>query len=264
MVPPVMTQRNYGKIYLTLMILVFAGLVLLRTDLVTGAWNATLASLSAGWGPGLKVIFEIVLFAYILFLTARALSLAAAPAKDCLIVLMVSCSGYLAETWGTHSGLWTYYTGEKPPLWIIPAWSMGALVVKNIAHRAGETGGVLANLNSDRLYRAWVVLFYCIFIPFIAAKLSAAECILPVVLTAAVLFPGREHRKRDISVLFAGAFCVVWADLWGTTNHCWTYHTQTARFGTAYGILFGIVFDSVIVLAGIKIAGSLRRIFARP
>jgi len=259
-----MTQKNYGKIYLGALILVFAGLALLRADLVTGACTSTLASLAAGQGPRLKVIFEIVLFAFILFLTIRAIPLAADPVTDCLTVLVTSFFGFLAELWGTQSGLWTYYTGEKPPYWIVPAWALGVLVVERLARRAGEQpGGVFAKLRSDNFYRAWVLLFYCVFVPFIATKLSAPACVLPILLTAAVLFPGKKHRTRYTRILFTGTVCVFFADLWGTTNHCWTYHTQTASFGTAYGILFGCVFDSAVVLAGIKTAEYLMQISGR-
>ncbi len=264
MVPPLMTQKNYKKIYLAALILVFAGLALLRADLVTGACTSTLASLAAGWGPRLKVIFEMILFAAILFLTVRAIPLAADPLTDCLTVLITSFFGFLAELWGTQSGLWTYYTGEKPPYWIVPAWALGVLVVERLARRAGEQpDGILAKLNSERFYWAWVALFYCVFVPFIATKLSAPACVLPILLTAAILFPGKKHRIRYMRIVFTGTACVFFADLWGTTNNCWTYHTQAARFGTAYGILFGCVFDSAIVLAGIKAAEYLKRISGR-
>ena len=260
MVPPVMIPPRQKKIYPAALFLVFAGLALLRTDLVTGAFNATLASLAAGPAQGLKVISEMVLFAFILLLTARSLLLDADPAADLIIVLTAACFGFLAELWGTHSGLWTYYTGERPPYWIIPAWAIGALVVERLSRRTGGLlDGTLARLNKDALYWAWVLLFYCVFISFLAAKLRAAECILPAALTAAVLLPGGKPRKRDLSVLLTGSVCVFWADLWGTTNHCWTYHTQAARFGTAYGISFGAAFDPVIVLAAVKTAEFLRR-----
>ncbi len=250
------------RIYIAALLLIFAALALLRADLVTSAFTATSASLAAGWAPGLKVVFEILLFAAILLLTVRALTLAADPARDLLIVLPASCFGYLAELWGTRSGLWTYYTGERPPYWIIPAWAIGALVVDRLSRRTGGLlSGPFAKLNKTALYGAWVLLFYFVFISFLARKLSAAGCILPSVLTAAALIPGGKSRNRDISVLLTGAVCVFWADLWGTTNHCWTYHTHAARFGVAYGILFGAVFDPVIVLAAVKTAEFLRRHF---
>ena len=260
MVPPAMISPRQKKIYQAALFLIFAGLALLRADLVEGAFNATLASLASGRAPALKVVSEIALFASILLLTAKALTLDADPVRDLLIVLPASCFGFLAELWGTHSGLWTYFTGERPPYWIIPAWSIGALVVERLSRRTdGLLGVPLARLNKDALYWAWVLLFYCVFISFLAAKLRAAQCLLPAALTAAVLIPGGERRRRDISILLTGTFCVFWADLWGTTNHCWTYHTQAARFGTAYGISFGAMFDPVIVLAAVKTAEFLRR-----
>ena len=169
MVQPVMTDQRHRIIYLAALILVFGGLALLRADLVEGAFKATSASIGAGWGTGIKVISEIILFAFIMALTVRALTLPADPATDCLIVLAASFYGYLAEAWGTHAGLWAYYTGEKPPLWIIPGWPIGALVINRLASKAGGLLGRLSissNLKSGWLYWAWVTLFYFIFIVF--------------------------------------------------------------------------------------------------
>jgi len=42
--------------------------------------------------------------------------------------------GFIIEAWGTQSGLWTYYTMETPPLWIIPAWPIASLSVCRLYH----------------------------------------------------------------------------------------------------------------------------------
>ena len=41
---------------------------------------------------------------------------------DLLVVLVGLAGGLVIESWGTQTELWTYYTQERPPLWIIPAW----------------------------------------------------------------------------------------------------------------------------------------------
>jgi len=41
--------------------------------------------------------------------------------KDLPLALIALAGEFIIEAWGTLSGLWTYYTFETPPLWIIPA-----------------------------------------------------------------------------------------------------------------------------------------------
>ena len=52
--------------------------------------------------------------------------------KDALLIAVSFAGGFLIESWGTHTGLWSYYTGEKPPLWIIPAWPIATLAIERL------------------------------------------------------------------------------------------------------------------------------------
>ena len=45
---------------------------------------------------------------------------------DLLIVFVGICGGLAIESWGTQTNLWHYYTAERPPLWIIPAWPIAS------------------------------------------------------------------------------------------------------------------------------------------
>lgn len=241
--------------YLAALCVVFAGFTLYRFDLFLGAFSNTLANLSSGWASGAKTVVEIILFVCIIFLVVRTVPSGAVPARDFFIVLAASAYGGLAETWGTRSGLWTYYTGERPPVWIIPAWPIGALVIERLSRR---TAGLLERFSEDsldsRLYRAWAVLFCCVFIPFAAKSLLVPAGIAVALLSAFALFPRRARLKNDLSALLTGTVCVFFADLWGTTNHCWSYYVQANSFGLARGISFGMLFDSALVLAAIKTA----------
>ena len=53
---------------------------------------------------------------------------------DLPIALIGLMGGLVIESWGTQTLIWSYYTYERPPLWIIPAWA-------------------IASLSIDRLYR---------------------------------------------------------------------------------------------------------------
>ena len=51
---------------------------------------------------------------------------------DLLIVFVGICGGLAIESWGTQTNLWFYYTDERPPLWIIPAWPIASLSIDRI------------------------------------------------------------------------------------------------------------------------------------
>ena len=51
------------------------------------------------------------------------------PRHDVWLVLTGLAGGAVIETWGTQTGLWRYFTDERPPLWILPAWPVAALAI---------------------------------------------------------------------------------------------------------------------------------------
>ena len=53
--------------------------------------------------------------------------------RDALIVFVGICGGLAIESWGTQTNIWHYYTAERPPLWIIPAWPIASLSIDRIA-----------------------------------------------------------------------------------------------------------------------------------
>src|SRR5574341_1094779 len=48
---------------------------------------------------------------------------------DALIVAVGLAGGLVIESWGTQTNLWTYYTLERPPLWIVPALPIANLAI---------------------------------------------------------------------------------------------------------------------------------------
>jgi hypothetical protein len=51
---------------------------------------------------------------------------------DALIIFVGVFGGLAIESWGTQTNLWHYYTNERPPLWIIPAWPIASLSIDRI------------------------------------------------------------------------------------------------------------------------------------
>jgi CHASE2 domain-containing sensor protein len=55
------------------------------------------------------------------------------PSQDLALAVVALAGGWVFESWGTHTQLWSYFTGDKPPLWILPAWPVAALATARIA-----------------------------------------------------------------------------------------------------------------------------------
>src|SRR5512142_302128 len=73
------------------------------------------------------LLLEIFAFMSITIITRANLR------TDLLIVFVGVCGGLAIESWGTQTNLWHYYTAERPPLWIIPAWPIASLCIDRIA-----------------------------------------------------------------------------------------------------------------------------------
>ena len=77
--------------------------------------------------------------------------------RDALIVFVATLGGLVIESWGTQTNLWHYYTAERPPLWIIPAWPIATLSIDRITralndpHRTGASGSRRKKLRDFRV-----------------------------------------------------------------------------------------------------------------
>jgi prolipoprotein diacylglyceryltransferase len=225
----------------------FALVGLARFDLVRGAFLATRDSLAAGGAARAHVLGEIGLFAAILLLCWRVIPKGFDVRRDGRLALAAGLCGLVAEWWGTRLGLWQYYTGERPPLWIVPAWSVGALVIDRLARS-------MPRLPYPPL--AAFALAATAWLSFMKRDVEAGALAGPFFVALALLLAREEEDGR---VLLAGLVSVFFADLWGTTNDCWRYHLQGEPLGVWQGIAFGMGFDAAVVLGSRK----LLRLFGR-
>lgn len=235
---------------------------LARLDLFVGAWNATLAGLAAGGTRRWKLLFEVALFAAILWHTLRVIPRGAEPRRDLTAAALGFAAGWLAEAWGTRLGLWRYYTREAPPLWIVPAWSLGAVVVSRTAE--GWAAGLRA-LGAKRAAHAATALAMAAVIVLFSWPRLGHPATWGVLAACAGALLWRWDTDADLPVLWAGAVCVLFADTWGTTNNCWRYWLQRpyGGLGLAGGVLFGVSFDTVVVLGCLKLARAAEDLFPR-
>ncbi len=151
---------------------------------------------------------------------------------DLLIVFVGICGGLAIESWGTQTNLWHYYTAERPPLWIIPAWPIASLSIDRITRylnsaidRAtrGVSSTVLHSLFS-KLYWFTFVLFMALMLVFISPTFDKSYTWLATILCILLIATPTDHRFAFLTFV-AGTGLGYFLEVWGTTRECWTYYT---------------------------------------
>lgn len=185
---------------------------------------------------------------------------------DALIVFVGMVGGLVIESWGTQTNLWFYYTAERPPLWIIPAWPIASLSIDRITRllnwgvervsvslQATE-GGEAISSRAGRLFSRFLlklgaprrdtfvpfifeILYWFVFTGFLALMLyfvaptfDKSYTLMATLLVLLLIVTPTDHRMAVLTFL-AGAGLGYFLELWGTTRQCWTYYTyQTPPF----------------------------------
>ncbi len=151
---------------------------------------------------------------------------------DALIVFVGVCGGLAIESWGTQTNLWHYYTAERPPLWIIPAWPIASLSIDRITRFANwmirkfETRfGKEIHLSSFiLLYWSVFASFLTLMLVFVSPTFDKPYTVLSILLCVLLILTPTDHRCALLTFL-AGAGLGYFLELWGTTRECWTYYT---------------------------------------
>jgi hypothetical protein len=156
--------------------------------------------------------------------------------RDALIVFVGVVGGLVIESWGTQTNLWHYYTAERPPLWIIPAWPIASLSIDRITRALGFLNTKASRekkgerLGFKILY--WLIFggFYALMLYFVAPTFGKSFTLMALLLVALLTLTPTDHRYAVLTFL-AGAGLGYYLELWGTTRECWTYYTnQTPPF----------------------------------
>jgi hypothetical protein len=148
---------------------------------------------------------------------------------DLLIIFVGLCGGLAIESWGTQTNLWHYYTSERPPLWIIPAWPIASLSIDRITRFLNWVIERKAtSLHTKRLVTTfyWItfVFFLVLMLLFIAPTFDKSFSWLALALCILLIFTPTDHRFALLTFL-AGTGLGYFLELWGTTRQCWTYYT---------------------------------------
>ena len=154
---------------------------------------------------------------------------------DGLIVFVGIFGGLAIESWGTQTNLWHYYTAERPPLWIIPAWPIASLSIDRITrlliflttkHTKGPKILKSPPLVFSFKILYWIVFvsFYTLMLVFVAPTFDKSYTVLSLLLCGLLILTPTDHKVATLTFL-AGAGLGYFLELWGTTRECWTYYT---------------------------------------
>lgn len=162
---------------------------------------------------------------------------------DLLIVFVGLCGGLAIESWGTQTNLWHYYTAERPPLWIIPAWPIASLCIDRITRFLDwfiktfttestennffkiSVDSVRSVVNSRTLYWLTFAFFLSRMLVFVAPTFDKSFTWLALGLCILLILTPTDHRFAFLTFA-AGAGLGYYLELWGTTRECWTYYTN--------------------------------------
>jgi len=151
---------------------------------------------------------------------------------DLLLLCSGLAGGAVIEWWGTTTQLWTYFTRERPPLWILPAWPIAAISIDRMALFYGE---VLARYERRRqpLPPGRFRVAYWLILPSFVVGMTwflwpaidkpASWAVVGIMLSV-TLTP--KNPRGDVLLFLAGSSLGIFLEYWGTSRQCWTYYTQ--------------------------------------
>ena len=171
-----------------------------------------------------------------IFSVMSLLIMAGADLKaDALIILVGTAGGLVIESWGTRTQLWTYFTLERPPLWIIPAWPIASLAIDRLTRFLEAVVATLVARTPERLKSSlqngmslyWLTFaaFYTLMLVFVWPTADKSLTLMALALCALLILTPTDHRLAVLT-FFAGSGLGYFLERWGTTRECWTYYTR--------------------------------------
>lgn len=143
---------------------------------------------------------------------------------DATIIFVGLIGGLVIESWGTQTEIWTYYTTERPPLWIIPAWSIASLSIDRVVRMLRQTIPLRASGTYRVLYWLIFPVFFALMLIFVAPTFDKSFTIIALLICALFILTPTDHRLAVLTFA-AGAGLGYFLERWGTTRECWTYYT---------------------------------------
>ena len=144
------------------------------------------------------------------------------PGRDVLLLVLGFGGGALIETWGTWTGVWWYLTEERPPWWVIPAWSTTALAGERTATLIGvvvrKLAGSLAEGRIGRIpkWSYWIVLpLFALAMTRFSWPAASGRAVAVAVVTMAVVIASTRRPSHDLAAFAAGSLLGAFIEPWG-------------------------------------------------
>jgi hypothetical protein len=206
-----------GGFFLTIFLIIYVWWPLAEEYLAYVDWNG------AWWRYMDWLLLGIFLFMSITIVARANLK------TDLLIVVVGICGGLAIESWGTQTNLWHYYTAERPPLWIIPAWPIASLSIDRITRFLDYGLGRLPSSVQSRetlqsIYWITFASFLTLMLVFASPTFDKSYTWLALVVCVLLIVTSTDQRFALLTFI-AGAGLGYFLELWGTTRECWTYYT---------------------------------------
>lgn len=142
---------------------------------------------------------------------------------DLRLVFVGLCGGAVIEWWGTITNLWWYFSKERPPAWIIPAWPVAALTIHRMPALVGQLWPGIDHLG--RMYWPLMLGFVALMTRFMVPSLDHTVSQVVVAGMLAITFFGAK-KDRDVAIFLTGAALGIFLEYWGTSRKCWTYYSR--------------------------------------
>lgn len=143
---------------------------------------------------------------------------------DIWIVMVGLGGGLVIESWGTQTNLWTYYTLERPPLWIIPAWPIASLSIDRLVRIFRAAAARVPDRCIRSLYWLLFVSFYGQMLYFVWPTIGKSLTWMALLTTAFLVATPTNYRTAVLTFI-AGSALGYFLERWGTTRLCWNYYT---------------------------------------
>jgi hypothetical protein len=158
----------------------------------------------------------------------------------------------------TH--LWTYYTLERPPLWIIPAWPIASLSIDRLTrllrHLVQRWMPAPNPAVLRALYWSSFLAFYGLMLAFVWPTVDKSLTVMAMLLCGVLILSPTDPLVAVLT-FGAGSGLGYFLELWGTTRLCWTYYTQ------ATPPLFAVLAHGMAAVAFWRVALLLQQLWGR-